>query len=112
MPKASRGWDNAKKVTGRRRHIAVNTAGLLAIVVTAASTQDRDGAKPLLWNLRHAFLGVKLTWADGGYAGKPISCASSALRMTLEIVRRSHGLHTFQVLQIVSRQVTTVSRIV
>ena len=56
VPKASRGWDNAKKVNGRKRHIAVNTAGLLlAVVITAASTQDRDGAKPLLWNLRRAF---------------------------------------------------------
>src|SRR5271169_414283 len=48
VPKASRGWDNAKKVNGRKRHIAVDTAGLLlAVVVTAASTQDRDAAKPL-----------------------------------------------------------------
>src|SRR5450432_132994 len=72
VPKATRGWDQAKKVNGRKRHIAV---------VTAASTQDRDGAKPLLWNLRRAFPGVKLTWADGGYAGKLVTWASTALRM-------------------------------
>jgi transposase len=55
VPKATRGWDQAKKVNGRKRHIAVDTAGLvLAVVVTAASTQDRDAAKPLLWNLRRA----------------------------------------------------------
>jgi hypothetical protein len=53
-------------------------------VVTAASTQDRDAAKPLLWNLRRAFPGVKLTWADGGYAGKLLTWAATALRMTLE----------------------------
>ena len=52
VPKASRGWDNAKKVNGRKRHIAVDTVGLvLAVVVTAASVQDRGAAKPLLWNL-------------------------------------------------------------
>ena len=52
VPKATRGWDQAKKINGRKRHIAVDTAGLLlAVVVTAASTQDRDGARPLLWNL-------------------------------------------------------------
>ena len=55
VPKASRGWDNAKKVNGRKRHIAVNTTGLLlAVVITAASVQDRDGARPLLWNLHRA----------------------------------------------------------
>ena len=55
VPRASRGWDNAKKVNGRKRHIAVDTAGLLlAVVITAASVQDRDAARPLLWNLhRH-----------------------------------------------------------
>ena len=55
VPKASRGWDNAKKVNGRKRHIAVDTTGLLlAVVITAASVQDRDGARPLLWNLHRA----------------------------------------------------------
>src|SRR6267154_2992512 len=88
VPGATRGWDNAKKVTGRKRHIAVDTAGLLlGVVVTAASTQDRDGAKPLLQNLRRVFPGVKLTWADGGYAGKLVTWAATALRMSLEIVR-------------------------
>jgi len=54
VPKAARGWDNAKKVNGKR-HIAVDTTGLvLAVVITAASVQDRDGARPLLWNLHRA----------------------------------------------------------
>jgi hypothetical protein len=72
VPKASRGWDNAKKVNGRKRHIAVDTTGLvLAVVITAASVQDRDGARPLLWNLRRACTKVLLIWADAGYtAGK------------------------------------------
>jgi putative transposase len=44
VPKATRGWDNAKKVNGHKRHIAVDTTGLvLAVVITAASVQDRDG---------------------------------------------------------------------
>jgi len=99
VPKASRGWDNAKKVNGRKRHIAVDTAGLLlAVVVTAASTQDRDGAKPLLWNLRWAFPGVTLTWADGGYAGKLVTWAKACLALSLEIVKRPDDLHTFKVL--------------
>ena len=52
VPKASRGWDNAKKVNGRKRHIAVDATGLvLAVVITAASVQDRDAVRPLLWIL-------------------------------------------------------------
>ena len=46
VPKITRGWDNAKKVNGRKRHIAVDTMGLLlAVVITAASVQDRDAAR-------------------------------------------------------------------
>ena len=44
------------KDNGRKRHIAVDTIGLLlTVLITAAGVQDRDGAKPLLWNLRRAF---------------------------------------------------------
>ena len=50
------GFDSAKQVKGRKRHILVDTLGLLiAVVVTAASVQDRDGAKKLLGILRHWF---------------------------------------------------------
>jgi transposase len=99
VPKASRGWDQAKRVNGRKRHIAVDTTGLLlAVVVTAACVQDRDAARPLLWILRRAFPGVKLTWADGGYAGKLVTWAASALKLILTIVKRPDDLHTFKVL--------------
>jgi transposase len=51
--KPSRGYDAGKKINGRKRHIAVDTIGLLlTVLITAAGVQDRDGAKPLLWNLR------------------------------------------------------------
>ena len=67
------------------------------MLVTAASVQDRDAAKPLLWNLRKAFLPVKLACADGGYAGKLITWAKTKLKpgLTLEIVKRPDDLHTF-----------------
>src|SRR5512132_4717063 len=72
VPKASRGWDNAKKVNGRKRHIAVDATGLLLeVLVTPASTQDRDAARPLLFNLHRARRRIRLAWADGGYAGNP-----------------------------------------
>jgi transposase len=60
VPRASRGWDAAKKVNGRKRHIAVDTTGLiLDVVITAASVQDRQAARPLLWNTHRACRGVR-----------------------------------------------------
>jgi transposase len=71
VARAGRGFDAGKKINGRKRHIAVDTGGLLlTVLVTAASVQDRDAAKPLLWNLRRAFPQITLAWAGGGYAGK------------------------------------------
>jgi hypothetical protein len=44
-----------------KRHIAAGTIGLvLALMITAASVQDRDGARPLLWNLSHCCTRVRL----------------------------------------------------
>jgi hypothetical protein len=51
----------------------------LTVLVTAASTQDRDAARPLLWNLKKAFPKVRLVWADGSYAGKLVTWAQTAL---------------------------------
>jgi transposase len=98
VPKASRGWDNAKKVNGRKRHIAVDTSGLLVtILVTAASVQDRDAARVLLWNLRKACRRITLAWADAGYAGKLTVWAQTTLHLGVVIVRRREA-HTFAVL--------------
>jgi transposase len=82
VPKATRGWDAAKKVNGRKRHIAVDTTGLvLDVVITAASVQDRDAARPLLWNTHRACRRVRLVWADAGYTGKLATWAQT-LNMT------------------------------
>ena len=114
VPRASRGWDNAKKVNGRKRHIAVDAMGLLlAVVITAASVQDRDAARPLLWNLRRAFPSIALAWADGGYAGKLVTWAKTRLHLTLEIVKRPDDLHTFKVLPrrwVVERTLSWITR--
>ena len=111
-----RGYDAGKKINGTKRHLAVDALGLLlTVLVTAACTQDRDAAKPLLWNLRKAFPTVKLTWADGGYAGKLITWAAAKLKpeLTLEIVRRPDDLHTFKVLPrrwVVERTLAWITR--
>jgi transposase len=58
-------------VNGRKRHIAVDAMGLLlAVVITAASVQDRDAARPLLWNLHRTCRRIRLIWADAVYTGK------------------------------------------
>lgn len=96
---ASRGFDAGKKVNGRKRHIVVDTIGLLLVVaVGAASVQDRDGARPLLEAMGAAYPAVTLIWADGGYAGKLVAWAKSALRIALEIVRKPEGQRGFEVL--------------
>jgi transposase len=99
VPKATRGWDNAKKVNGRKRHIAVDATGLLlAVVITAASVQDRDAARPLLWNLARACRHIRLIWADSGYQAHRLLAWATRLHLRLQIVRRPDDLHTFQVL--------------
>jgi transposase len=96
---ASRGFDGGKKINGRKRHIAVDTCGLLlAVVVTAASVQDRDGACPLLALLRERFSTITLVWADGGYAGRLVAWAAQALRLTVTIIKRSDDGRGFVVL--------------
>jgi putative transposase len=99
VPKASRGWDNAKKVNGRKRHIAVDTTGLLLeVLATPASVQDRDAARPLLFNLHRARRRIRRAWADSVYAGKLQPWAATYLKLTVEIVKRPSDQHTFQVL--------------
>lgn len=114
IARTRRGYDAGKKISGTKRHIAVDAMGLLlTVLITAASVQDRDAAKPLLWNLRRAFPSIKLAWADGGYAGKLVTWAKTALKLTVEIVRRPEDLHTFQVLPrrwVVERTLAWITR--
>jgi transposase len=71
VPTASSGYDGGKKIKGRKRHVAVDTGGLLlAVVVTTASLQDRDGAFRITAALREAFSTITLVWADAGYTGR------------------------------------------
>jgi transposase len=96
---ASRGFDAGKKINGRKRHIAVDTLGLvLTVIVTAASVQDRDGAHRLLALLRERFSTISLVWADGGYAARLVSWACQVLALTLTIVKRSDDTTGFVVL--------------
>ena len=86
-------------MSGRKRHIVVDTLGLLLVVlVHAASVQDRDGAKDLLRKLKGHFSRLLLIWADGGYAGKLVEWVKRFGHWTLEIVKRSDDVKGFKVL--------------
>lgn len=97
--KNSRGYDAGKKINGRKRHLVVDTLGLLiAVVVTTAALQDRDGGKLVLDRARMKMPSIVLVWADGGYAGKLIAWVMTRLRITLQIVKRSDDVKGFKVL--------------
>lgn len=99
VPATSRGYDAGQKINGRKRHIAVDTLGLLlCVLVTAASVQDRDGARPLLEQVRASCRRVQLVWADGGYAGKLVDWALTTVKITIAIVKRSDDATGFVVL--------------
>ena len=110
---ACRGYDAGKKVKGRKRHVVVDTMGLLLLVmVTTASVQDRDGARSVLAAMATAYPAVTLVWADGGYAGKLVEWAKAAARIVLEFVKKSEGQRGFEVLPrrwVVERTLSTIT---
>jgi len=114
VPARSRGYDAGKRVNGRKRHIAVDTGGLLlAVVVTIAGLQDRDGAHRLLAALRATFSTISLIWADAGYAGRLVSWAKTVLAFTVTIVKRTDDLAGFQVIPrrwVVERTLAWISK--
>jgi putative transposase len=90
-----RGYDGAKKVTGRKRHALVDTDGRpLVMQVGPASVQDRDAAGPLVTASRSRFPFVDLVYADAGYQGPR---ARDACPVPLQIVKGARGQTTFVV---------------
>ena len=114
VPARSRGYDAGKKVNGRKRHIAVDTGGLLlAVVVTLAGIQDRDGAVRLLAALRAKFSTIALVWADGGYAGRLVAWAKTVLGFAVTIVKRTDDPTGFRVIPrrwVVERTLAWISK--
>ncbi len=99
---SQRGYDAGKKIGGRKRHILVDTIGLVLVaVVHAADIQDRDGAKLVLQKLEHRFTRLRRIWADGGYAGALIEWVRTLRkrnRILLDIVKRTDDMKGFVVL--------------
>ena len=93
------GYDAGKKILGRKRHIIVDTMGLIiGLAVHAADEQDRDGAKKVLARLKDCFPRLLLIWADGGYRGQLVSWVEQTYQWTLEIVKRNDDVKGFTVL--------------
>lgn len=85
-----RGFDQGKKVKGRKRHILVDTLGnLLTVVVHPADIQDRDGAKLVLNHVPEVLWErLERIWADGGYRGKLVAWVQETFDVLLDIVLR------------------------
>jgi len=86
-------------VKGRKRHLLVDTLGLILVaVVHAADIQDRDGARLVMDRVQGQFPRLRKVWADGGYAGQLVEWASKTFRWVLEIVKRTDDLAGFKLL--------------
>ncbi len=94
-----RGDDKGKNVTGRQRHLWVDTLGLLmAVVVTAAAVSDPAGARLLFARLGGACKKLRWLWVDGGYRGQLVEWVSQHLRCVLRVTLRPEGAQGFVLL--------------
>lgn len=95
------GYDAGKKIKGKKRHIVVDTQGLLMqAIIHAADTQDRDGGVVLMASLFGLFPFLLKLYADGGYQGEKFQrgLAQALGRVEVEIVKRSDQARGFVVL--------------
>ncbi len=94
-----RGFDAGKRIKGRKRHILVDTLGLLlVVVVTAASLQDRDGARRLFKQLPGSCKKLRKVWVDGGYRGQLLEWVKARLWFVLQVVLRPEERQGFVLL--------------
>jgi putative transposase len=85
----TRGFDGAKKIVGRKRHIAVDTGGRLLLVnLTTADISDSAGAQTILDAIRKRWPAIKHLFADGAYDRRQLIDKAVFLDFTVEIVRR------------------------
>lgn len=94
-----RGFDGAKGLVGRKRHLMVDTEGLpVEVVVTPANVGDREGGKRLLEQGKADLPRLQHLWVDGGYGGKPFAeWAEETGGWTVEVVKKAED-GSFQVL--------------
>jgi putative transposase len=94
-----RGYDAGKKITGRKRHIAVDTDGrLLMVKLTTADISDSAGAQAILDAIRKRWPWLKHLFADGAYDRRQLLDKAAFLDFTIEVVKRIEGETGFHVL--------------
>jgi len=93
-----KGFDAGKKIKGIKRHILVDTLGLvLAVVIQNASVQDRDGAISVIEKMKESWKKIIKIFADGGYRGQLIETVKAKFKIDIEIIKRDE-LHRFKIL--------------
>jgi len=95
----TRGFDSGKRVKGRKRHILVDTLGLLlCVAVTAASVSENEGAKLLFKRLKGGTKKLRLIWVDGGYKAGLFAWVTERFQFRLQQVLRCDEQKGFIVL--------------
>ena len=95
------GYDAGKRIKGRKRHLLVDTLGLvLGVLVTPASTAEREGAQMLLGRVLAWFAWLRILWVDGGYTGEAFANWVQSVRpkLKVEVVKRSDNVLGFRIL--------------
>ena len=95
------GYDAGKRIKGRKRHLLVDTLGLvLGVAVTPANTTERAGAQLLLGRVLSWFTWLRILWVDGGYTGAAFAEWVKTLRpkLAVEVIKRSDAAKGFKVL--------------
>jgi putative transposase len=108
------GYDGGKKLSGRKRHLLVDTMGLLlSVVVHAADIQDREGVKFLLEPLKDRFPRISLVWVDNGYTGTGRTWIKEHMGWEVVVVshpRRPRGMWVWPGMQITPEMVAAFKR--
>ncbi len=91
-PRIVSGYDAGKHTEGRKRHIVADVLGLiLAVAVTGANVQDRDGGQLVLSGLKDRFARMARVWADGAYAGQLVEWAEKTTEFVLDNPSQAKG---------------------
>jgi putative transposase len=94
-----RGFDAGKRVNGRKRHLLVDTLGLLLMVVVhTADISESAGARLVLLRMRGNCKKLRRVWVDGGYRGSVLAWAFDVFRLVLQVVKPEPEQKGFAVL--------------
>jgi len=94
----SQGFDAGKRIKGIKRHLIVDTLGMvLAVVIQGASVQDRNGAMEVIDKLFETWNGIIKIFADYGYRGTLVEKVKTKFKAVFEVIKRTES-HTFKIL--------------